>query len=46
MEMSVDWFTLLYGALSAIVAVAMIAGLLWAARQDGEANRLARPNAL
>lgn len=44
--MAVEWFTLLYGALSAGAAVAMVGGLLWAARQDGEANRLAGPNAL
>jgi len=43
--MFVDWFTLLYGTLSAILTVAMVAGLLWAARRDGEANRLAHPNA-
>jgi hypothetical protein len=40
----VDWFAVLYGTMSAALAVGTVAALLWAARQDGETNRRANAN--
>jgi hypothetical protein len=37
----IDWFAVLYGTISAVLAVAMVVALLWAARQDGETDRRA-----
>ena len=40
----IDWFAVIYGTMSAALAVAMVVALLWAARQDGETNRRAHLN--